>query len=60
MEIVMRDKRIQQLQKSMNDASADLVQCRTDLSAYEKQCNSKSTITNIRFNSLSRDFGKNF
>ena len=36
----MRDKRVQQLQKNLNDTSAELSQYKIDLAAYEKQCNS--------------------
>ncbi|KAJ3300836.1 hypothetical protein HK104_000030 [Borealophlyctis nickersoniae] len=42
MEVVLRDKRVQQLQKALDDAGVELTQSRIDLGAYEKQCNSKS------------------
>lgn len=40
MEVVMRDKMVQQLQKSLNEASTDISQMKIDLAAYEKQCSS--------------------
>jgi chromosome segregation ATPase len=39
MEIVMRDKRIQQLQQSCNEMSTELNQYKIDLAAFEKQTN---------------------
>jgi septal ring factor EnvC (AmiA/AmiB activator) len=38
MEVVMRDKMVQQLQKSVNEASSDISKMKIDLTAYEKQC----------------------
>ncbi|KAL5033378.1 hypothetical protein BDV3_000368 [Batrachochytrium dendrobatidis] len=39
MEVIMRDKRVQQLQKSMDEMSLQLNQYKIDLGAFEKQCN---------------------
>lgn len=38
MEVIMRDKMVQQLQKSLNESSSDISQMKIDLAAYEKQC----------------------
>ncbi|KAJ3200071.1 hypothetical protein HDU67_002326 [Dinochytrium kinnereticum] len=40
MEIILRDKRIVAIQKSLDDASRDVTQMKIDLVAFEKQCSS--------------------
>jgi hypothetical protein len=44
METILRDKRIAQLQKALDEAVSEVTQLKIDLSAYEKQCSSKLTI----------------
>ena len=48
MEVVMRDKMVQQLQKNLNESSAELSQLKIDLTAYEKQCSSKLPVYVIK------------
>ncbi|CAG8448798.1 7441_t:CDS:10 [Ambispora gerdemannii] len=38
MEILIRDKRVQQLQKALDECSTEIQQYKTDLASYEKQC----------------------
>ncbi|KAH6564305.1 hypothetical protein BASA83_011775 [Batrachochytrium salamandrivorans] len=39
MEVIMRDKRVEQLQKAFDESSLQLNQYKIDLGAFEKQCN---------------------
>ncbi|CAG8526771.1 4269_t:CDS:10 [Ambispora leptoticha] len=38
MEILIRDKRVQQLQKTLDECSEEIQQYKTDLASYERQC----------------------
>ncbi len=40
MDIIMRDKTVQKLQKELETVEQDLSQAKIDLVAYEKQCSS--------------------
>ena len=42
MELVLRDKRIQQLQSDLDHLSTECNQQKMDLSAFERQCSSKT------------------
>lgn len=41
MEVVMKDKQLEHLQRSIDELTSSLNQCRIDLGAYEKQSSSK-------------------
>ncbi|TPX64074.1 hypothetical protein SpCBS45565_g06173 [Spizellomyces sp. 'palustris'] len=42
MEVILRDKRVQQLQKALDEAAGEVTKYKIDLAAFEKQCNNLS------------------
>jgi hypothetical protein len=40
METLLRDRRIQQLQKTLEDSSLEIKKYKVELSSYERQCDS--------------------
>jgi chromosome segregation ATPase len=49
MEVIMRDKRVMQLGKDMEEGNAEISKCRVDLKAYERQYGSMLLVWLILF-----------